>query len=719
MVKLSFNLFLFTALPLANLCAVTVMISSSMAKSQAEVGFVTKSKGLGTVSKGVVATKPPKREGFMRDMPAARSLTPAIGSFGFDTSGIDLNISPGNDFYHYANGNWERRVAVPSDRSNYGMFTQLDDLSFKQSREILEEVRADPDSRMGRLYQSFMNVDLVDLKGMQPIRPMLAAIGEAQSHADIAKLAGELRRDGFGGLIGLYIGIDDKHPDRLAATLMQGGLSLPDRDYYLNDDSKLVELRTAFAAHIEKVFKAAGEVDSAKRAQALLAFQTQIARIHWSKVESREADKLYNKMDMQGLQALAPDFDWVAFFAGSGVEVNSLIVAQPDALAGLAKLYAETPLQVLKDQLLLAVLDGAAPYLSSDMVALNFAFYGTALGGTPQNRERWKRGVELVKKGMGDDLGQIYVERHFPPDAKSAADQMVQNIVAAMDRRLSGLEWMAPETRAKARAKLSGFTAKIGYPDKWRDYTGLKIKSDDLFGNVVRLNRFEFQRRLKQLGAPVDRSEWFMTPMEVNAYANPSWNEIVFPAAILQPPFFDPHADAAINYGGIGAVIGHEISHHFDDQGRKYDASGRLADWWTASDVEKFTQAADRLVAQYDAYEPLAGFRVQGRLTLGENIADLAGLTVAHDAYRLSLADKPEEIIDGFSADQRFYLGWAQIWRRQYRDENLRQRLLTDPHAPSQQRAWVVRNLDPWYDAFSVEKDEALFLDTADRVRIW
>src|SRR5690606_36502813 len=385
---------------------------------------------------------------------------------------------------------------------------------------------------------------------------------------------------------------------------------------------------------------------------------------------------------------------------------------------GTAELLARTPLSTLRDYLLLRLLDASAPYLAAEFVKEDFAFNGTALNGTPENRERWKRGVALVSGMMGEAVGEVYVERHFPPEAKAASDELVRNVIAAMDRRLEGLAWMAPATKRAARAKLAAFTPKIGYPDEWRDYSALTIRRDDLVGNVMAARRFEFERTLGRLGGPVDRSEWFMTPMTVNAYANPTMNEIVFPAAILQPPFFDPEADPAVNYGGIGAVIGHEISHHFDDQGRKYDPSGKLAEWWTPEDVARFDSLAARLVAQYDAYEPLPEMHIQGKLTLGENIADLAGLTVAHDAYRRSLGGESPPVLEGLSGDARFYLGWAQIWRRSYREENLRQRLLTDPHSPSEQRVAVVRNLDPWYAAFEPRPGDALYLPPAERVRI-
>jgi len=644
---------------------------------------------------------------------------PDIGSFGFDVSGMDRSVKPGDDFYRYANGNWERLTAIPPDRSNYGMFGRLEELSEIRTHEILEEAARQPGSKIGDLYASFNDERAVEAKGGAPLQPYAQAVRSIASPADLARVIGNNLRDGFGGPIGFYVGVDDKDPDQVMVTLTQSGLTLPDRDYYLKDDAKLVEARTAFLKYAARMLSLVGEGDVDARARAILAMETEIARVHWTNVESRDADKLYNKMTLAALKAKAPEFDWDAFLKGAGVQADNMLVSQPSAIAGEAAIIARTPLPVLRDYLTLHLIDDAAPYLSNEFVGAHFAFHGTVLSGTPQNKPRWKRGVALVKDAMGEALGRIYVERYFPPEAKAAADQLVKNIVAALDQRLARLEWMTPETRAKARAKLARFHPKIGYPDHWRDYSALDIHRDDLFGNVIRAHRFEFQRKLDQIGKPADKSEWFMTPMEVNAYANPTWNEVVFPAAILQPPFFDPKADPAVNYGGIGAVIGHEISHHFDDQGRKYDQNGRLADWWTPEDVDRFKSYADRLEKQYDAYEPLPGQHVNGALTLGENIADLVGLTVAHDAYLMSLGGRTPPVIDGMSGDQRFYLGWAQIWRRKYREANLRDRLLTDPHSPSAQRTWVVRNLDPWYQAFDVGPGNRLYLAPEERVRIW
>jgi putative endopeptidase len=644
---------------------------------------------------------------------------PQIGSFGFDVAGMDRSVAPGDNFYMFANGNWERTTEIPADRSNYGMFTVLDDLSRQRTQEILEEARNDPNSKIGNAYASFLDEATVEAKGLAPIEPWLNRIKSIRDKTEYAAIAGEADRNGVGGPFGSYVGQDDKQPEVYALALFQGGLGLPDRDYYLGSDPKLAEARTAYLTHLEKMFALAGEPNGRARAKALMAFETGIAKVHWNRVDSRDATKTYNKKSLAQLLSEARGFDFRPFFKAIGTNVHSLVVAQPSAVNGTAALIAKTPLPVLKDQLLVRSLDSFAPYLPAAFTNENFAFYGTILSGTPELEPRWKRAVDFTTDSMGEEIGKIYVARYFPPETKAAADGLVRNVLAAMGRRIEQLDWMSPDTKAKARAKLAAFTPKIGYPDRWRDYSGLEIRRDDLVGNVVRARNFEHDYQTGKLGKDIYRWEWGMTPMEINAYANFGLVEIVFPAAILQPPFFDPNADPAVNYGGIGAVIGHEISHHFDDQGAKYSQEGRLSDWWSPQDVKNFVGLTGRLVPQYDAYEPLPGMKVQGKLTLGENIADLAGLTAAHDAYLATLAGKPAPVIDGFTGDQRFYLGWAQIWRRKYREANLRQRLLTDPHSPSPERAAIVRNLDPWYGAFDVAPGQRLYLAPDQRVRIW
>jgi putative endopeptidase len=652
--------------------------------------------------------------------PQATATAPQFGTFGFDVAGMDRSVSPGQSFFNFANGTWARNTEIPADRANYGMFTALDDLSKGRTRAILEEAAARPGSRIGDFYASFMDEAAINAAGIAPMRPMLARIQAITDRAGFAAEAGRLFRQGVTAPFTGYIASDDRIPTETIQRLIQSGLGLPDRDYYLSDDATLAQKRTAYQAYLAQLLTLAGEPDAAGRAAAVVAMERRIAEVHWTRVESRDDERTYNKWARADFARNAPGFDWDAYFRETGLSGQAnLLVSQPSAFTGTARIISETPVPVLKDYLTLRLLDASAPLLSQPFVDANFAFRGTTLSGTPQNEPRWKRAVTMVTGALSDDVSRIYVQRHFPPEAKRAADELVRNVIAAMDRRLSQLSWMAPETRARARAKLAAFTPKIGYPDRWRDYSSVQISRTNLVQNVMNANAFEYQRNLNKLGRPVDRSEWLMTPMDVNAYANPTWNEIVFPAAILQPPFFDPHADPAINYGGIGAVIGHEISHHFDDQGSRYDQTGALREWWTPQDRERFNALTAQLVAQYDAYEPLPGRRIQGRLTLGENIADLAGLTVAYDAWRHSLGGRPARTLDGFTGEQRFYLGWAQVWRRKYREANLIQRLLTDPHSPSEQRAAVVRNLDPWYAAFNPRPGDALFLAPERRVRIW
>jgi putative endopeptidase len=649
----------------------------------------------------------------------ATSDRPQIGDFGFDLAGMDRNVQPGDNFYQYANGTWARTTSIPADKSNYGMFTVLDDLSRKRTQEILEDAGKDPTSKIGNAFASFLDEGAVEARGLTPIQPWLGKIRGLSSKAGYAALIAEGDRAGIGGPVAAFVGQDDKNPESYALTLVQAGLGMPDRDYYLSQDPKIVQTRAAYVSHLEKMFGLAGEANGAARARALLAFETKIARAHWTRIESRDATKTYNMMSVAKLQADSPGFDFRSYFGGIGANVTNVVVAQPSAVKGIAAAVAAAPLAVLKDQMLIRALDNYADVLPAAFTNENFAFYGTVLSGTPEMEPRWKRAVDFVTGAMGEEVGKVYVDRYFPPETKAAADKLVKNIIAAMDRRIDQLEWMTAETKVRAHAKLAAFTPKIGYPDRWRDYSGLQIRRDDLFGNALRANRFAHEYNIGKLGQPIYRWEWGMTPMTINAYANFGMVEIVFPAAILQPPFFDPHADPALNYGGIGAVIGHELSHHFDDQGAKYNGEGRLSDWWSKQDVANFEALTGKLAAQYDLYEPLPGMHVQGKLTLGENIADLAGLTVAYDAYKASLGGKPAPVLDGFTGDQRFYLGWAQVWRRSYREANLRQRLLTDPHSPSEQRVAVVRNLDPWYDAYQIRPGVSLYLPPEQRVRIW
>ena len=650
---------------------------------------------------------------------AADAGAPQIGRFGFDETGMDRSVAPGDSFYSYANGTWAKNTVIPADKSNYGMFTVLDDLSRGRTREILDEAVKDPASKIGNAYSAFLDEAGIEAKGLAPIQPWLNEIKGLKSKAGYAALVARATRNSVGGPVVGFVGQDDKNPEQYALTLVQAGLGMPDRDYYLSKDAKLAETRAAYLKHLTAMLTLAGEGDAADRASAILAFETGIAQAHWTRIDSRDATKTYNKMSLAQLGQLAPGFDFAAYFRGIGANVSDVIVAQPSAVKGIAALVAKAPVEVLRDQLLVRSLDQYADFLPKAFDAENFAFYGTVLSGTPQQEERWKRAVSFTTNALSDDVSRIYVQRYFPPETKAAADKLVHNVIAAMDRRIDQLDWMAPETKAAAHAKLAAFTPKIGYPSQWRDLSGLQIRRDDPLGNAMRSAQFDYAYNVGKLGKPIYRWEWGMTPMEINAYANFGMVEIVFPAAILQPPFFDPKADPAVNYGGIGAVIGHELSHHFDDQGAKYNREGRLVDWWTPQDLKNFQSRLDALGAEYDAYEPLPGLHVKGKLTMGENVADLAGLTVAYDAYHASLGGRPAPVIDGFTGDQRFYLGWAQVWRQNYREANLRQRLMTDPHSPSEQRAAVVRNLDPWYAAFNPAPGSSLYLAPARRVRIW
>ena len=647
------------------------------------------------------------------------SNAPAYGIYGFDEHGMDREARPGDDFSRYTNGNWKASTPIPSDKASFGMINVLEDLSRERTREILDEARKDPSNKIGAAYSSYMDGAAVEAAGLKPITPWLRQIRNLRSKAGLAPLMAKANRNGVAGPFRLYVGQDDKNPDSYILKLSQGGLGLPDRDYYLDQSDKMAAIRKAYRAHLTHMLTLIGEPDAGSRAAALMAFETEIAELHWSRVQSRDVDRVYNKTTLAKWMADTPGFDFAAYFAANGIKPADMIVAQPSAIAGEAALIARTPLRVLKDALIVRSLHASADFLPDRIGNEDFAFYGTILAGTPVRPERWKRGIDFLKGALGEEVGKAYVAQYFPPETKAAMDALVQNVIAAMGRRIDRLTWMSDAAKIRARRKLAAFTAKIGYPDRWRDYSGLVIKADDLFGNAVRANQFAFDYQVGKLGKPIYRWEWGMTPMEINAYANFGKVEIVFPAAILQPPFFDPHADPAVNYGAIGAVIGHEISHHFDDQGSKYDETGKLNKWWSEADVAAFKVLSGRLVEQFDGYEPFPGVHVKGAMTLGENIGDLAGLAVALDAYHASLGGKSASVIAGKTGDQRFFLGWAQVWRIKYREAALRQRLVTDSHSPAEYRTSTVRNFDEWYDAFKPEAGEKLYLSPAERVKIW
>lgn len=651
---------------------------------------------------------------------------PELGSFGVDTAGMDKTVAPGDDFYKFVNGGWDKATPIPSDKASWGGFAVLRDLSDQRTRAIIETVSGQQNApgsvgqKVGDFYASFMDEAAIEAKGIAPIKPMLDHVAAIQNSAQLALVFGMANRIGISTPIGMGVEQDLKDNSTYSAYLGQGGLGLPDRDYYLEENPRFIEIRAKYVAHIGNMLKLAGIPDSAAKAQRIFDLEKKIAATHWTQAQSRQIDKLYNPVAVGDLAAKMPGFDWGAYLKAVGVASQPQVIAtQPSALTAAAALTSSEPVDVWKDYLTFHVIKDAAPFLPKAFVEEDFAFDGPVLSGTPALKERWKRGVDYVNATLGEAVGELYVAKYFPPSSKAKADELVRNLRVAMDARLAKLEWMAPETKVKAREKLAAFTQKIGYPEKWRDYSALQIVRGDAVGNALRATEFEYNRQLAKIGKPVDRSEWGMTPQTVNAYANPLMNEVVFPAAILQPPFFDPNADDAVNYGGIGAVIGHELSHHFDDQGRKFDPKGNLTDWWTAEDVKRFEAYTAKVVKQYGEYEPLAGSHVNGELTLGENMADLAGVTVALDAYHLSLKGKPAPVLGGYTGDQRFFLGYGQVWRTKYRDANLLQRLTTDPHTPGNFRPYVVRNLDAWYAAFGAKPGQKFYLAPADRVKVW
>ncbi len=661
--------------------------------------------------------------------PAAASTKPKYGEWGFDRAGMDLTVAPGNSFYRYANGTWVKNTPIPPDKSNYGMFTVLQDQSDERTKEIILNASGPAGSeaqKIGDLYKSFMDEASIEQKGLAPLQPTLDKIAALKDTKELAVAFAEAARLFHTTPFLTVVAQDDKDPEHYIANLGQSGLGLPDRDMYDAKNKQFAPLRDGYKKYVATMLGLMNTPDADKRAAAIYALEEKIAATHWTRVQNRDPDKTYNKLKIAELEKLAPGFEWKTWLAGAGLSsVDAINVNQPTAIAGTAKLIKGTPLAVWKDYLSFHAVDEEAPFLPKRFVDAHFELYGKVLSGTPELKDRWKRGVDQVTGALGEAVGKIYVGKYFTPEAKARAEGLVKNLLTAMGTRLDGLKWMSDETKAKAKIKLGTYNPKIGYPKKWRDYSALQIVAGDALGNADRASAFSYNRYLAKLGQPIDRDEWGMTPMTINAYYNPGLNEIVFPAAILQPPFFDPNADDAINYGGIGAVIGHEISHGFDDQGAKYDEKGALKNWWTKQDKDKFDAATKVLIDQYTAYCPFpaadgkAAQCVNGKLTLGENIADVAGITVAYTAYKLALGGKPAPTLDGFSGDQRFFLGWAQVWRRSYRDAELSQRLVTDPHSPSEFRAATVRNLDVWYDAYQPKASEKLFLTPDTRVKIW
>ena len=648
-----------------------------------------------------------------------------IPPWGLDLTARDRSVKPGDDFYRYANGHWLDTHNIPPDRARWGAFPELQERSLEQVRGLLEALPADasPGSnqqKLGDFYRAYLDTADIERLGLAPARAGLDAIAAARSHEDVARLMGqpELR---LTAPIGLDTDPDEKDPDHYMVEILQSGLGLPDRDYYLKDEPVYRELRAKYAAHIERLLTLAGIADAAAAAKSIVELETQIAAAHWPRAKSRERDLTYNPHSREELPSFAPGFPWVALLAGAGLEAQPrFVVRQADAVQALCALFGKVPVERWRTYLEYHYLVGNADVLPKAYDEEVFDFYGRTLNGQPEQRARWKRAVSAVDRGLGEAAGELYVQRYFPPSSKQQMLELVENLRAAYRQRIEHLPWMGPQTRKLALEKLAAFHPKIGYPDKWRDYSGLEVKAGDAFGNVARAVAFEWQRQVRRLGGPTDRGEWGITPQTINAYYDPTFNEVVFPAAILQAPFFDPHADAAVNYGAVGGVIGHEMGHGFDDQGAKSDARGVLRNWWQPQDEQAFHQRVDRLDGQYSSFEALPGLKVNGRLTLGENIGDLGGMSVANEAYHLALHGKPAPVRDGLTGDQRFFLAWAQVWQEKQRDESLRSQVTSNPHSPAKFRVnGVVRNVDAWYAAFNVRSGDQLYLAPEERVHIW
>jgi len=662
---------------------------------------------------------------------AARPSGVLLGNF-------DRTVRPQDDLFRFVNGTWLAQTEIPADKSNYSAAAALQDGVERNLRAIAEESAARTDApagteqqMLGDFYAAYMDETLANELGATPLASPLAEIDAIRDRNGLVEYFGRAQRHYYSPSANVEMGVtaplrlliqpDARNPDAYTAYVDQFGLGMPDRDYYLGDDAKFTELRGRYRVYLAGLLELAGRPKAAASAAKVLDLETRLARAQWTRVELRDVEKGYNPHTVAEANALTPGFDWNAWRAAAQIpQQGQFIVGQPGYFKAMAEAVRTVPLDVWKDYLRVRVIDDLAPYLSDAFVRRHFEFHEGAISGAEAIRPRWKRGLQQTEAVMGDILGKAYVARHFPPEAKRRMDELVAHLLEAFGESIDELEWMGPETRREARAKLAAITVKIGYPAKWKEYPGLEVRRGDLVGNVLRAREANYRRETGKLGQAVDRTEWIMTPQTVNAYYGPLGNEIVFPAAILQPPFFDMNADDAVNYGGIGAIIGHEISHGFDDQGRKFDGKGALRDWWTAEDNTRFQSRAGQLITQYSAFSPLPGLTVNGELTLGENIGDLSGIAVAYKAYRLSLGGQPAPVLDGFTGDQRFFIGYAQSWARKYRDDELRKRLLTDPHSPAEYRCnGIVRNVPQFMEAFGVKAGDALYLSPDQIVRIW
>jgi putative endopeptidase len=658
----------------------------------------------------------------------------ALGSFGFDTAGMDKAIAPGDDFFQYANGGWVKTTEIPADRSSFNSFTTVLQDTEQHVRQIIEgaagDAKASGDLRKaGDYYAAFMDEAGIEARGLAPVEAELKALSEiADKRALASTLGGQLRADvdllnatdlTTDRLFGVWISQDLHQPDRVTPYLVQGGLGMPERSFYL-EGGRMVELRRQYQTHVAKVLELGGIADAQAKAARVLALEIEIAKVHATNEQTQDVRAGANAWRRADLDQRAPGLDWQAFLEAAGLQDQQDFIAwQPGAIGGISSLVDSQPLETWKDYLAFHALDRAAPFLPKAVADESFAFYSKTLNGVPQQRERWKRAVALTNEALGEAVGRQYVAQSFKPETKARAEAMVKNIVAAFAARIDGLQWMSAETKQEAKAKIAGLKVEVGYPSAWTDYATLEIRRDDALGNAARAERFAYAQQRAKLGKPVEHDAWYMLPQTVNALNVPLENRLIFPAAILQPPFFDPNADDAVNYGAIGAVIGHEISHSFDNMGAQFDARGALRNWWTPQDLERFDAAGAALAAQFSQYKAFDDLPVNGKLTLGENIADVAGLSTAYDAYRLSLQGKAAQDLEGFSPDQRFFLGFAQAWRGKYREAALRNAILTDVHAPGQFRAQTVRNVDAWYEAFGVKDGQKLYLTPEQRVKIW
>ena len=658
---------------------------------------------------------------------------PKLGKWGVDMTSLDQSVKPGDNFFLYVNGGWLKTAQIPADRASAGSFQDLQILSEQRLKTIVADLEKKPvrqlraeERKLRDLHDSFVDTAAIEAKGLDAVRKDLTYLAGLKTLDDVARAMGSVRLSTM-SIFNIGIGVDDKNSDNYSVNLGQSGLGMPDRDYYLSSDEAILKTRAAYHKYLADMLTLAGLGDAQVRADRLLALETEIAKVSWPRADRRDADKIYNPMPASALKTLAPDFAWDAFLGEVAIPLKKpdgheryVIVAEKSAFGPLAAIFKNTPVSTWRDYLTVHYLHSFAPYLPKRFDDLAFSFYGTVLQGRTQQLDRRTRAVHLLDRQMGEALGKLYVARYFPPDAKAKADLLVSNLMKAYEADIRTLDWMGPQTRAKALEKLHLFTPKIGYPSKWRDYSAFSVVRGDPVGNAQRAGVFEWNRDLARINQPVDKSEWGMTPSTINAYYNPSFNEIVFPAAILQAPFFDPAADDAVNYGAIGAVIGHEISHGFDDQGSKYDGKGILQNWWTKEDRKNFDARSGTLVKQYGAYEPLPGLHLDGQNTLGENIADNAGLAIALKAYHLSLNGKPAPVIDGLTGDQRLFLSFGQVWRTKMRESAIRTRTLSDPHAIAEFRViGPTRNMDAWYDSFEVKPGDKYYLAPADRVRLW